>query len=223
MTLSGLTLSTVMHEAGMRVLVIDDEESLCKVLQLSLERAGYTVKTTTSGLAAPAIARKFNPHAILCDLNLDYQTASIRTTAHNCTRMDNECQLNRHHFVARSQPTARSLTTLASPTAKPCSAKVDAHSSRSIAPRQRAAEPVRTGSESSRSECTAAAAPTAGTRRAKERAEVVERTLDALLRLRLPAPSAPITPSSPELGVGRQHHDEADKESHTCDPHNSTH
>src|SRR6516162_3253813 len=62
-------------------------------------------------------------------------------------------------------------------------------------------------------------------RRMEESAEAVERSRDARLRLplRLPAPPAPITSSSPELSVARRARNEADKEGHARDPHNSIH
>ncbi len=51
-----------------RILLVDDEESLCRVLKLNLEETGeYEVKTETRGTRALAIARDFKPNLIILD------------------------------------------------------------------------------------------------------------------------------------------------------------
>ena len=56
--------------AKVRVLVIDDEESIRKTLRICLEGAGYEVTLAASGEAGVAAARKHPPDVALVDLRL---------------------------------------------------------------------------------------------------------------------------------------------------------
>ena len=52
-----------------RILVVDDEENVTKMLKLSLEKAGgYEVKTENMGANVIAAARQFRPNLILLDI-----------------------------------------------------------------------------------------------------------------------------------------------------------
>lgn len=51
-----------------KILLVDDEESLCRVLKLNLEETGvYEVKTETKGTRALSVARAFKPDLIILD------------------------------------------------------------------------------------------------------------------------------------------------------------
>lgn len=54
-----------------RVLLVDDDESLLKVLSIRLERAGYTLKTVTDGQQALAAIPGFRPHIVITDMRMD--------------------------------------------------------------------------------------------------------------------------------------------------------
>lgn len=54
-----------------RVLVVDDDESLLKVLSIRLERAGYGVKTVTDGQQALAAIPGYRPHLVITDMRMD--------------------------------------------------------------------------------------------------------------------------------------------------------
>ncbi len=53
-----------------RVLVVDDEAQIVKVLRAYLEKAGYSVSTAADGHAALAVFRQSRPDFIILDLNL---------------------------------------------------------------------------------------------------------------------------------------------------------
>jgi DNA-binding response OmpR family regulator len=57
-------------EAGVRILVVDDDPLVLRAIALMLERAGYTVESTTDVFGLPLRVGRFRPHAILLDLNL---------------------------------------------------------------------------------------------------------------------------------------------------------
>ncbi len=53
-----------------RLLVVDDDADLCKLLSMRLKAAGYLVKTAASGEAALNIMPEFNPQLVLTDLRM---------------------------------------------------------------------------------------------------------------------------------------------------------
>jgi DNA-binding NtrC family response regulator len=57
-------------KAGVRVLVVDDEPSICKALTMALTRAGYEAIAAQSGEAAIAIARTEHIDVMLLDLRI---------------------------------------------------------------------------------------------------------------------------------------------------------
>lgn len=54
----------------MKILVIEDEEVLAKVLQEKFEKSGYDVKVAADGEVALSLAASFKPDAIVLDLLL---------------------------------------------------------------------------------------------------------------------------------------------------------
>lgn len=54
----------------MKILVVEDEDVLAKVLEEKLLRSGYEVLVATDGEAALLSAKNFNPDAIVLDLLL---------------------------------------------------------------------------------------------------------------------------------------------------------
>ncbi len=54
----------------MKILVVEDEEVLSKVLQEKLEKSGYEVKVAADGDEALSMTKSFNPDAIVLDLLL---------------------------------------------------------------------------------------------------------------------------------------------------------
>lgn len=51
-----------------KILVVDDEEGITKMVKLILERAGYAVRTENKGSDAVAAAREFMPDMIFLDV-----------------------------------------------------------------------------------------------------------------------------------------------------------
>ena len=54
----------------MRVLVVDDEPSICKALTIALSRAGYDALSAQSGEAALAVVRNEHIDVLLIDLRI---------------------------------------------------------------------------------------------------------------------------------------------------------
>lgn len=52
----------------LKVLVVDDEESIQELLKYNLEKDGYKVKTAGNGVKAIEIAKKFRPDLVLLDI-----------------------------------------------------------------------------------------------------------------------------------------------------------
>lgn len=53
-----------------RVLVVDDEPDCADTLGALLELSGFEVEIAYDGAAAVAAAARFEPHAVVCDLNM---------------------------------------------------------------------------------------------------------------------------------------------------------
>ena len=64
-----------------RILVVDDEESMCEFLSILLERNGYKVTTTTSGKDAIALVKELNFDTIISDIKMpgDYDGLTVLT------------------------------------------------------------------------------------------------------------------------------------------------
>lgn len=58
---------------GTRVLVVDDEPSICKALTIALTRAGYRVESAQSGDAAAALVRAEDFDVLVMDLRIPDQ------------------------------------------------------------------------------------------------------------------------------------------------------
>jgi DNA-binding NtrC family response regulator len=58
------------RERAVRILVVDDEPSICKALSAALTRAGYDVATAQSGEAALATVRAEHIDVLLLDLRI---------------------------------------------------------------------------------------------------------------------------------------------------------
>ena len=58
------------RERAVRILVVDDEPSICKALSAALTRAGYEVATAQSGEAALATVRAEHIDVLLLDLRI---------------------------------------------------------------------------------------------------------------------------------------------------------
>jgi two-component system OmpR family response regulator len=54
----------------LRVLVVDDEVSLCELLSMALRYEGWEVSTAQDGATAAKIAREFRPDAVVLDMML---------------------------------------------------------------------------------------------------------------------------------------------------------
>lgn len=53
-----------------RVLVVDDDESIVSLMRLALEDEGYEVRTASNGRDGLALAAAFAPDVILLDMNM---------------------------------------------------------------------------------------------------------------------------------------------------------
>ncbi len=67
---SGLQALTRPDGTAIRVLTVDDEQSLTELLSMALRYEGWEVTTATSGLAAVKVARELRPDAIVLDMML---------------------------------------------------------------------------------------------------------------------------------------------------------
>ena len=61
-------------QKGLRVLVVDDKEEICTVLDGFLTRKGHTVKTVGNGTEAILLSKKGNFDLVICDLAMDKVT-----------------------------------------------------------------------------------------------------------------------------------------------------
>lgn len=60
-----------MYQVGrMRVLIVDDEPTICRALQLALTRAGYAVETRETGEGALELLRGQRVDALIVDLRM---------------------------------------------------------------------------------------------------------------------------------------------------------
>lgn len=54
--------------ANIKILVVDDDENICELLRLYLEKDGYDVQIALDGEAALEKFRHYNPDLILLDI-----------------------------------------------------------------------------------------------------------------------------------------------------------
>jgi DNA-binding response OmpR family regulator len=66
----GKLVSPAAGENGVRVLVVDDEESILDFVQMGLEYEGFTVEVVTDGPSALASVSARRPDLVILDLNL---------------------------------------------------------------------------------------------------------------------------------------------------------
>lgn len=60
-----------MYQVGrMRVLIVDDESTICRALQIALERAGYAVDSRETGEGALELLRCEHVDALIVDLRI---------------------------------------------------------------------------------------------------------------------------------------------------------
>ena len=64
-----------MTERKRKILVIDDDQAVCRSLHLLLNRSGYDVKTTNFPNEALELAREFQPELVLLDMNFTIDTS----------------------------------------------------------------------------------------------------------------------------------------------------
>lgn len=57
-----------MPKPEIRILAVDDDDSILELLRYNLEKSGYEVKTAGNGEEAVEIARKFRPNLVLLDI-----------------------------------------------------------------------------------------------------------------------------------------------------------
>jgi CheY-like chemotaxis protein len=53
-----------------RVLIIEDEQHMRRILQLLLEENHFEVKTAGDGLEGISLWKRFNPHVVLTDIKM---------------------------------------------------------------------------------------------------------------------------------------------------------
>ena len=59
-----------MSDAGAKILVVEDDATIARFVELELEHAGYSVMKVADGIAALAAAQEFAPDVIVLDLML---------------------------------------------------------------------------------------------------------------------------------------------------------
>ena len=58
------------QEESFRILVVDDEPSICELISTSLKFVGFDVRTAATGSQALTVAEEFKPHAMILDVML---------------------------------------------------------------------------------------------------------------------------------------------------------
>ena len=58
------------QEELFRILVVDDEPSICELISTSLKFVGFDVRTAATGSQALTVAEEFKPHAMILDVML---------------------------------------------------------------------------------------------------------------------------------------------------------
>ena len=56
--------------AGERILVVDDDQNICELLRLYMEKEGYNVAIANDGVQALPTYRQFNPNIVILDIML---------------------------------------------------------------------------------------------------------------------------------------------------------
>ncbi len=56
--------------AGERILVVDDDQNICELLRLYMEKEGYNVAIANDGVQALSTYRQFNPNIVILDIML---------------------------------------------------------------------------------------------------------------------------------------------------------
>jgi excisionase family DNA binding protein len=59
-------------DQGIRILIVDDDPSIQKLISRTLERCGYMVETCANGFEAGIAVMRFRPHLIILDLFMPY-------------------------------------------------------------------------------------------------------------------------------------------------------
>ncbi len=59
-----------MTMAGERILVVDDDQNICELLRLYIEKEGYNVAIANDGVQALSTYRQFNPNIVILDIML---------------------------------------------------------------------------------------------------------------------------------------------------------
>jgi len=58
------------EQQGNRILVVDDEQSICEVISMALRYQGFTVESAGTGHEAVAAVTRFKPHLVVLDVML---------------------------------------------------------------------------------------------------------------------------------------------------------
>ncbi len=77
-----------------KILLVDDEKDIRELLTYNLEKEGYTVESTSSGIRAVEIAREFLPDLILLDIMMPHQDG-----VETCRQLREIKELNSTHIV----------------------------------------------------------------------------------------------------------------------------
>ena len=56
--------------AGEKILIVDDEKSMCQYLSIMLKKEGYQVKTVSSGKKAVGEVKSSNFDAVITDIRI---------------------------------------------------------------------------------------------------------------------------------------------------------
>jgi len=62
---------------GKKILIVDDDEIICKTLTLKLKGEGYTVVTAREGSSAVGVVRREKPDLILLDINFPNDVGTV--------------------------------------------------------------------------------------------------------------------------------------------------
>ena len=73
------------HSGDQRILIVDDDQTFCTVMERALERRGYVTAVAHNATAAIKLAAEFQPHKALIDLVMPGDTGLVAVKKiHEC-------------------------------------------------------------------------------------------------------------------------------------------
>ena len=88
--------------ASERILILDDDTAVLAAVELTLQKAGYTVQTTSQVFGLPALVGTFRPDLILLDFDLPALTGDKLAASLQGLRPSKACPVVFHSAESES-------------------------------------------------------------------------------------------------------------------------